>query len=145
MLSNGKELLGELYGRDHLTYEAIEDLDLTVVTEKGESVSAEELRGKIFRIVDRRWELSTLLRPFPTLLRTSLLSLRRGAGKHPPRRDLQGHHRHEDRPKHKDRAASKRDQGRGRDLRPAGHPYGDHLACILAGSNRPGMEHGPRG
>ena len=53
MLSNGKELLGELYGRDHLTYEEIEDLDLTVVTEKGETVSAEELRGKIFRIVDR--------------------------------------------------------------------------------------------
>jgi hypothetical protein len=53
MLSNGKELLGELYGRDHLTYEEIEDLDLRVVTEKGERVSAEELRGKIFRIVDR--------------------------------------------------------------------------------------------
>jgi hypothetical protein len=53
MLSNGKELLGELYGRDHLTYEEIEGLELTVVTEKGESVSAEELRGKIFRIVDR--------------------------------------------------------------------------------------------
>jgi hypothetical protein len=53
MLSNGKELLGELYGRDHLTYEEIEDLKLTVVTEKGESVSAEELRGKIFRIVNR--------------------------------------------------------------------------------------------
>ena len=53
MVSNGKELLGELYGRDHLTYEEIKDLDLTVVTEKGESVSAGELRGKIFRIVDR--------------------------------------------------------------------------------------------
>ena len=52
MLSNGKELLGELYGRDHLTYEEIEDLNLTVVTEKGEIVSAEELRGKIFRIED---------------------------------------------------------------------------------------------
>jgi ribosomal protein S24E len=53
MLSNGKELLGELYGRDHLTYEEIEDLELTVVTENGETVSSEELRGKIFRIVDR--------------------------------------------------------------------------------------------
>jgi ribosomal protein S24E len=53
MLSNGKELLGELYGRDHLTYEEIKDLELTVVTEKGETASAEELRGKIFRIVDR--------------------------------------------------------------------------------------------
>ena len=53
MLSNGKELLGELYGRDHLTYEEIENLELTVVTEKGETVSSEKLRGKIFRIVDR--------------------------------------------------------------------------------------------
>ena len=53
MLSNGKELLGELYGRDHLTYEEIEDLELTVVTENGETVSSEELRGMIFRIVDR--------------------------------------------------------------------------------------------
>ena len=33
--------------------EEIEDLELTVVTEKGETASAEELRGKIFRIVDR--------------------------------------------------------------------------------------------
>jgi ribosomal protein S24E len=48
-----QELLGELYGRDHLTYEKIEDLELTVVTEKGETVSPEELRGKIFRVVDR--------------------------------------------------------------------------------------------
>jgi hypothetical protein len=46
MLSNGKELLRELYGRDHLTYEEIKDLELTVVTEKGESVSAEELRAR---------------------------------------------------------------------------------------------------
>ena len=39
------------------------------------------------------------------------------------------------------------DQGRSgrRDLRAAGHPYGDHLAGFLAGSNRPGMEHGTRG
>ena len=53
MLSNGKELLGELSGRDQLTYEEIEDLELTVVTEKGECVSPGELRGKIFRIVSR--------------------------------------------------------------------------------------------
>jgi len=51
--SNGKELLGELYGRDHLTYEEVGNLNLTVVTEKGETISAEELRGKIFRIADR--------------------------------------------------------------------------------------------
>ena len=36
-----------------MTYEEIEDLDLRVVAENGETVSAEELRGKIFRIVDR--------------------------------------------------------------------------------------------
>jgi hypothetical protein len=50
--SNGKELLGERYQMDHLTYEEIGDLGLTVVTENGEIVSPEELRGKIFRIVD---------------------------------------------------------------------------------------------
>jgi hypothetical protein len=53
MASNGKELLGERYERDHLTYEEIADLDLRVVTENGETLSPEELRGKIFRIVER--------------------------------------------------------------------------------------------
>jgi hypothetical protein len=53
MASNGKELLGERYERDHLTYEEFVDLDLRVVTENGETVPTEELRGKIFRIVDR--------------------------------------------------------------------------------------------
>lgn len=53
MASNGRQLLEERYERDHLTYEEIADLDLRVVTENGETVSAEELRGKIFRIVDR--------------------------------------------------------------------------------------------
>jgi hypothetical protein len=33
----------------------------------------------------------------------------------------------------------------GRDLRAAGHPYGDHPSGLLAGNNRPGMEHGTRG
>ena len=32
--NNGKELLGERYQMDHLTYEEIGDLGLTVVTEK---------------------------------------------------------------------------------------------------------------
>ena len=32
MASNGRELLGERYERDHLTYEEIADLDLRVVT-----------------------------------------------------------------------------------------------------------------
>ncbi len=53
MVSNGKELLGEHYERDHLTYEEMEELDLRVVTENGETIPPEELRGKIFRIVDR--------------------------------------------------------------------------------------------
>ena len=52
MASSGRELLGERYGRDHLTHEEIEDLDLTVVTEDGETLAPEDLRGKIFRIVD---------------------------------------------------------------------------------------------
>ena len=53
MASNGSELLGERYEKDHLTHEDIEDLDLTVVTENGERVPPDEVRGKIFRIVDR--------------------------------------------------------------------------------------------
>jgi hypothetical protein len=53
MASNGKELLGERYERDHLAYEEIGDLGLRVVTEKGETVPPEELQGKIFRIADR--------------------------------------------------------------------------------------------
>ena len=53
MASNGRELLGDLYGRDHLTFEELEELDLSVVTEDGQSVPPDELRGKIFRIADR--------------------------------------------------------------------------------------------
>jgi hypothetical protein len=44
--SNGKELLGERYERDHLTNEEIEGLDLRVVTENGETASPEELRAR---------------------------------------------------------------------------------------------------
>ena len=39
MVSNRKEFLRDRYERDHLTYEEIEDLELTVVTENGETVS----------------------------------------------------------------------------------------------------------
>jgi hypothetical protein len=53
MASNGRELLGKHYDKDHLSYEEITRLDLRVVTEDGEEVSYEELQGKIFRIVDR--------------------------------------------------------------------------------------------
>ena len=50
MASHGRELLGEHYGEDYLTYERIEALGLKAVTEKGEEVPQEEFRGKIFRL-----------------------------------------------------------------------------------------------
>lgn len=53
MASTGKEILGEHYGDDHLTYEEITGLGLGVVTEKGETVPTDELRDKIFRIADK--------------------------------------------------------------------------------------------
>ena len=53
MASTGKELLGEHYEEDHLSAEQIAELGLKVVTEDGLTVGSEELRGKIFRIVDR--------------------------------------------------------------------------------------------
>jgi hypothetical protein len=53
MASHGKELLGEHYDDEHLSYEAIQELGLMVVTEKGETIPTEDLQGKIFRIADR--------------------------------------------------------------------------------------------
>ena len=53
MASHGRELLGEHYNDEHLTYEEITKLGLKVVTEKGEAIPIEELQGKIFRIADR--------------------------------------------------------------------------------------------
>ena len=53
MASSGKELLGERYNDEHLTYEEIRQLGLKVVTEKGETVPTDELRGKIFRIANK--------------------------------------------------------------------------------------------
>ena len=53
MASNGRELLGEHYEKEHLSYEEIARLGLRVVTEEGEKVPYEELQGKIFRIVDK--------------------------------------------------------------------------------------------
>jgi hypothetical protein len=52
MASTGKELLGEHYEEDYLSAEQIAELGLKVVTEDGRTVGSEELRGKIFRIVD---------------------------------------------------------------------------------------------
>jgi len=45
--------LGEHYEEDHLSAEQIAELGLKVVTEDGLTVGSEELRGKIFRIMDR--------------------------------------------------------------------------------------------
>jgi hypothetical protein len=53
MASTGREILGEHYNDEHLTYEEIRGLGLKVVTEKGETVPTEELQGKIFRIADK--------------------------------------------------------------------------------------------
>ena len=53
MATPGEELLGEHYGRDHLTYEEIEALHLQVATEAGERVPQDELRGKVFRFEDK--------------------------------------------------------------------------------------------
>lgn len=52
MASTGRELLGEHYEQDHLTYEEIEELNLKVVTQDGRTLDSQDLRGKIFRIVD---------------------------------------------------------------------------------------------
>jgi hypothetical protein len=41
MASNGRELLGEHYGKDPLSYEEIARLVLRVVTEDGEDVLSE--------------------------------------------------------------------------------------------------------
>lgn len=40
--------MGEHYVRDDLTYEEIEELSLQVVTQAGEIVPEDELRGKVF-------------------------------------------------------------------------------------------------
>ena len=53
MASTGREILGEHYNDEHLTYEAITGLGLKVVTENGETVPNDELQGKIFRIADK--------------------------------------------------------------------------------------------
>lgn len=47
MASTGREILGEHYDDEHLTYEEIRGLRLGVVTEKGETVPTDELQGKI--------------------------------------------------------------------------------------------------
>jgi hypothetical protein len=53
MANTGRDILGEYYDDEHLTYEEIRVLGLKVVTEKGETVSTDALQGKIFRIADK--------------------------------------------------------------------------------------------
>ena len=53
MASTGREILGEHYNNEHLTYEEVRELGVKVVTENGETVPTDELQGKIFRIVDK--------------------------------------------------------------------------------------------
>ena len=53
MASTGREILGEHYDDEHLTYEEVRELGLKVVTEKGEAIPTDQLQGKIFRIVDK--------------------------------------------------------------------------------------------
>ena len=53
MASNGRQLLGEHYDKDHLTHEELVGLEVEVVTEDGRALELEEVRGHIFRFEDR--------------------------------------------------------------------------------------------
>ena len=53
MASHGREILGEHYDDEQLSYEELQGLGVVVVTEGGETVPDEDLRGKVFRIVDK--------------------------------------------------------------------------------------------
>lgn len=53
MATQGRELLGEYYDRDHLTYDEVRELGLRAVTEDGDPVSQEEFQGKVFRFANR--------------------------------------------------------------------------------------------
>ena len=53
MATQGRELLGQYYDKDYLTYEEVRELDLKAVTEDGEPVPQEEFQGKVFRFANR--------------------------------------------------------------------------------------------
>lgn len=53
MAGEGQRLLGEHYEKDHLTQAEIEELNLKVVTEKGEQIQPEDLQDRVFRFADR--------------------------------------------------------------------------------------------
>lgn len=66
MATPGQEILKDHYNDDHLTHEEIEALGLKVVTEGGETIPEEELRGGIFRIADRDEPSGYLVRSMET-------------------------------------------------------------------------------
>ena len=53
MTTQGEELLGEFYDRDHLTYEEVRELGLNAVTEDGDPIPQEKFQGKVFRFANR--------------------------------------------------------------------------------------------
>jgi len=79
MASAGREILDEHYDDDHLTYEEITGLGLRVVTENGEAVPTDELRGKIFRIIDRDEASGYVVSPTETTGTAAVLSYLRAS------------------------------------------------------------------
>ena len=80
MASTGREILGEHYGADHITHEQIEELGLRVVTEDGETMDAEEVRGKIFRIIDPDEPSGYVVKSMETTGGSTTLSYLQSAG-----------------------------------------------------------------
>ena len=79
MASAGKELLGEHYDDEHLTYEEITGLGLKVVTENGETVPNDELQGKVFRIADKDEASGYVVSPTETTGTAAVLSYLRAS------------------------------------------------------------------
>lgn len=73
MASTGREILGQHYNDEHLTYEEIRGLGLKVVTENGETVPTNELQGKIFRIADKDDASGYVVSPMETTGTTMVL------------------------------------------------------------------------
>lgn len=71
--SHGREILGEHYVKDHLTFEEIQALCLKAMTEGGEEVPAEEMRGRILRIQDQDDASGYVVREMETTGRSTTL------------------------------------------------------------------------
>ncbi len=65
--------MGEHYSKDHLTHSEIEALGLKAVTEGGEEVSQEEMRGRIFRIENRDDASGYVVREMETMGQSTTL------------------------------------------------------------------------